>query len=220
MLKKMSPEDFMRSVIELYHEARVSTFPEDNIIRGRSSAISSKLEDLLARFIARNIKKDFTFYLDQCMTFSATKRYPDIVLQAKNGDIPHLLDVKADIGWKRSKIVDFCKEWDTRISKIKGTKTNFKLGTTKEERSGQFTNSLVYHVVIITAINGGKNLSENVNKVNNDLEHVRLYVLSTGAHPNEYMSPPDKKILSKNDVFKLLQIKKTEFDKLMCCLNE
>lgn len=214
----MSPETFMKEVIRLYHEARITKFPTENIVRGRSASISSALEDLFAIYLAKNIQGQHTLYVDQCMKFLGESRYPDVAIQKENGDISNLFDVKADLGWKRHSTREFCQEWDDRIRQVQGVDTTFKLGTTKESKTGRFTSELKYHVVIMTAKNASKTLNSDLIWVNNNLQNVRIYVLSDGIHPNQQTDPKGV-LLSQDEVFKAMHINTEHFNQLLRILR-
>ena len=66
---KMEPEDFIRKVIELYREARMSSFYHPKLKRGQSRVIYNLTEDLMAYFLAVNLTEDYDFYIDQPITF-------------------------------------------------------------------------------------------------------------------------------------------------------
>jgi len=210
----MSPKEYFGKVIELYHSSRKPKFYNPRIKRGRSSSISSDLEDLTAFFLALNIHRECTLYTDQPMRFEGYKlKYPDIVIQEKNDEIAHLVDVKTDLGWKRDGIFDFCLKWEDIISDVKGTKTNFKIGETKENKEGHFTNSLKYHIVVISKENSGKNINSHIERVKEEkFKNVRLYFLSESPHPNEY-GKPISGILEK------LKIYESEFKRLFANLG-
>jgi len=136
---KMSPEEYFRKIIELYNQSRDPKFYNPNIQRGRSSSISSELEDLTAFFIALNNPNKCSYFTDQPMKFEgSTTKYPDIVIQNKDKSIRNLIDVKTDIGWNRDGMFSFCEEWEKRIESIKGTETEFKQGKDKSINRGEF----------------------------------------------------------------------------------
>ena len=214
---EMSPECFMKKVVQLYHKAREPKFPAKggNVFRGRSASISSALEDLFAHFLAENSQGQHTFYVDQCMRFGKGSRYPDVVVKKDDDTISDLFDLKADVGWKRNGMYGFCEEWNNIIEQAQETETKFNLGTTKEQKTARFSLDLKYHVVVITDRNASKKLDEDVARVNQNLRNVRMYVLSRGIHPNEYIR--NGKFLSKGAVFNELRknIDRDAFDQLL-----
>jgi len=205
---KMPPVEYIKQIIELYHKSRNPEYYNPNIKRGRSSSISSKLEDLTALFIALNNPNNCDYYTDQPIKFEgSTTKYPDIVIQDVQGMIKNLIDVKTDLGWNRQGMYAFCQEWEKRIEKIKGTKTQFKTGINKELKNGVFSKRLKYHILVISKINSGKKIEEDHIRVRNKLKKVKLYILSDNLHPNNYeysIEETLKKISINNDEFERL----------------
>ena len=204
---KMTPAEYFKQIIGLYEKARSPSYYNPNILRGRSASISSQLEDLTALFIALNNPHTCSYYIDQPMRFEGTTtKYPDIVIQKKNGGIDHLVDVKTDIGWNRNKMYDFCREWEGRIESIKGSKTTFKLGVDKQIKEGTFSENLKYHILIISLVNSGKQIIDDYKRVLDDCSNVKLYVLSDKVHPNNYKYTSD-------EVLENIAIKSEEFER-------
>lgn len=205
---EMTPKDFMEQTIKLYIGARKAKFEHVDVHRGRSHSISGDLEDLLALFIARNNPNLRSYFTDQPLKFGNKTRYPDIVIQDEHGCIRNLIDVKADTGWMRNDLYNFCNKWESYIEDVKGSQTTFKLGENKEPRKGEFSTDLKYHVVIVSKKNSGKKLDEDYNRVKAELRNVKVYILSRGVHPNKYGSDP-------NELLSNIKIEQEEFDRLM-----
>ena len=140
-------------------------------------------------------------------------KYPDIVIQKKNGRIENLIDVKTDIGWNRDGLYSFCKEWEKRIESIKETKTFFKQGKDKSENHGIFSKNLKYHVLIVSKSNSDKKLVSDYQRVKNEMKNVCLYLLSDGMHPNTYG-------FTILDTIKNINIHADEFDRLFSYINK
>ena len=206
---KMSPVEYFRKLIELYFDSREPKYYNPNIFRGRSTSISSELEDLTALFIALNNPNACNYFTDQPIKFTgSTTKYPDIVIQHENGVIHDLVDMKADTGWNRDGMFKFCNEWEARIEEIKGTETQFVNGKTKEKLKGKFSKDLKYHVVVGSEVNSGKKILEDYKLVENQCHNVKLYILSKGIHPNHYGA-------TQAEVLNKISINHTEFDRLM-----
>lgn len=211
---KMSPEEYFRKIIELYNQSRDPKYYNPNIKRGRSSSISSELEDLTALFIALNNPNQCSYFTDQPIKFEgSTTKYPDIVIQNKDGKIENLIDVKTDIGWNRDGMYSFCEEWEKKIQSAKGTETSFKQGTDKSINHGVFSKKLKYHVLVISKINSGRKIESDYEKVKKDLENVCLYVLSDGVHPNNYE-------YTFLETMKKIAIHGGEFERLFSYINK
>ena len=207
----MSPEEYFRKLIELYFSAREPKFYNPNIYRGRSTSVSSELEDLTALFIALNNPNSCNYFTDQPIKFEgSTTKYPDIVIQNNNssGVIHNLIDTKADTGWNRDGMLVFCEEWDARIESIQGKRTSFSNGKTKQTHHGKFSDNLHYHVVVATEINSGKMILRDYETIKKQCKNVSLYILSTGVHPNNYK-------FSQSEILKNIEIKSSEFERLM-----
>ncbi|MBV1713938.1 MAG: hypothetical protein KUA37_18320 [Desulfomicrobium sp.] len=211
---KMTPEEYFKKIIELYHQSRDPKYYNPNIKRGRSASISSALEDLTALFIALNNPNQCLYFTDQPIKFNeSTVKYPDIVIQNKNGTIQNLIDVKTDIGWNRSGLYSFCDDWEKRIESIKNTKTTFRLGKEKKIVQGKFSNDIKYHILIISKINSGNQIIKDYAEVKNKLKNVCLYVLSEEIHPNNYE-------YEINETLEKIKIIKEDFCRLFEYINK
>lgn len=210
----MTPEEYFKKIIELYHQSRDPKYYNPNIKRGRSASISSALEDLTALFIALNNPNQCLYFTDQPIKFNeSTVKYPDIVIQNKNGTIQNLIDVKTDIGWNRSGLYSFCDDWEKRIESIKNTKTTFRLGKEKKIVQGKFSNDIKYHILIISKINSGNQIIKDYAEVKNKLKNVCLYVLSEEIHPNNYE-------YEINETLEKIKIIKEDFCRLFEYINK
>ena len=219
----MTPNDFFRELIKLYADAGLSKFPNKSVFRGRNAYISSSLEDLFADFLAKNNPNQCTYYIDQPMSFSGEKntKYPDIVIQNPDGVIEHLIDMKADLGWNRNGMLDFCKEWDDRIKAAKGKPTYFYNGmvvtngkSKKKLIEKLFSENLHYHIVVATQYNSGKNVLSDYDIVKNNFHHVSLYILSDNTkHPND-------QTISQEELLSQMFINTDEFERLLSAVTK
>lgn len=215
---RMTPEEYLEKVLDLYIESRKSKFncPCTDITRGRSSSISSGLEDLTAYFLALNVGEDRKFFVDQPMRFGTKEsgkiqtRYPDIAIVEKGGIISHLVEVKTDLGWMRDGMSDFCEDWDTRIERVKGTETSFKYGDPKKEFNGRFSTDLKYHIVVVAK--GNYTGLAKIKDFNKDFNNVLLYFLLEKLHPNFYG-------MTKSVAMEKIEICHSEFDLLITNIN-
>ena len=213
---KMEPEDFIRKVIELYREARMPSFYHPKLKRGQSRVIYNLTEDLMAYFLAVNLTEDYEFYIDQPITFEGfgkSSKRPDVTL-SKNGEVKNIIDIKTDLGRKRTELTKICKDNNEFIEEIKGKIGRIRVlqddGQTKRQEELKILENLVYHIVIITSENINKEmLKEHIQNIKNlNLEHIELYFLTSGYHPNEYKMSVEEN-LSK------ININKEEFVRLM-----
>lgn len=205
---KMTSIQFTEKVIELYNQARYSSYYHPKIRRGRSHTISAQVEDLLAAFLGFNLLNDFDIYVDQPITVVGIKKqlYPDIIL-SDQGILKSFIDVKMDLGWNRDGFVKFCIDKEKEIKNILSKDYNLKDGLTKTISTGHISNKLKYHVVIIS----DKNISDVKFKRNIEetkhLNYVKVYCLTSNQHPNTYDDV--KKVLD------LIKINNKQFEILL-----
>lgn len=207
----MSSKEYFEKIIDLYIKSRNCYFNSENIFRGRSKTISSELEELTAYYIMVNSNNTFKYFIDQPIKMDNSTRYPDIVIQQKDGTIKDLIDIKADTGWFRYGMFDFCKEWNCRMESVKSKCTKFKNGLNKEIIDGKFHDTLKYHVVIISLCNSGNQLKRDYNRIN-EMKNIELYILSSETHPNAYN-------IDKKGIIKQIKIHDCEFKRLLANLK-
>lgn len=188
----MNEKQFLTKVIQLYHKARESRFPNPKIRRGRSHSIASDAEDLFALFLVEKVKCDL-IYVDQPISVKGynAQIYPDIVI-VRNKKIKALCDIKIDLGWKRTKLYDLCRNYDLLLEKIRGKECKIKdkeckikNGLTKVE-SFCFDKNVSYNVVIVTDQNIPKRILEDQKTKLRQLKYVKVFILTSGEHPNTY----------------------------------
>lgn len=223
----MKPTDFFKELIGLYSEAGKSKFPNQNVFRGRNASVSSSLEDLFADFLAKNNPNKCTYYIDQPMKFGLEKfpKYPDIAIQNQDGVIEHLIDMKADLGWNRNGMLEFCSKWSKRIEDVKTHPTTFNNGNSKDpvtgklvgtKRDGVFSENLHYHIVVATQYNSGNKVVDDYKEVNNkdnfEFKNVSLYILSGAKkHPND-------QTISQEELLNKMDIRPDEFKRLLSAI--
>jgi hypothetical protein len=209
----MTPEQYIRTIIEQYHIARLPVFYSPNIKRGRSASISAELEDLTALFIALNNPVQCLYHTDQPVSLKIDGKsktyYPDVLIVDSNHIIKDMVDVKTDIGWQRTTLFEFCEMWDKNIESLKGKDITYKEGKTKSDLTAKFSNDLIYHVLIVSKENSNNKIDEQYYRVLNELKNVKLYVLTEKLHPNNYDFANPEDTLSK------MKINHHEFDRFM-----
>lgn len=205
---KMTPIQFTEKVIELYNQARYSSYYHPKIRRGRSHTISAQVEDLLAAFLGFNLLKNFDIYVDQPISVGEIKKqlYPDIIL-SEQGTLKSFLDVKMDLGWNRDGFVKFCYDKNQEIQSVLSKNYSLKDGLTKGLTNGIISNELKYHVVIISDKNISKTkFIKNIEETKY-LSNVKVYCLTSNQHPNTY-----------NDIktiLELIKINNQQFENLL-----
>ena len=130
---KMTPQEFMRKVIELYHLSRIPQYYHPQVRRGRSHSVAGRTEDLVAAFLGFNLIQQCEIRVDQPITVKETGQivYPDIAL-LESGQLKQVLDVKMDLGWNRRGLPKFCEEKRTMIEDIRRSPVQLKDGITKD----------------------------------------------------------------------------------------
>jgi len=192
----MTGKEFIAQIRETYVDARKLIHGNGgyNIWRGMSHSNSGNTEDLFAKFIAENIgDHSLTFLVDKPIT----TRFPDIKraitfkpdLSIFKGDLlTHYFDLKMDLGWNRN-IENYLLEKnkfleELKMQKVRGQDVWYRNG--KEVQGIQISNQLKYHIVIVSAENGSKSAFEKNVRMAEQLDHVEMYVLTSGEHLNTY----------------------------------
>jgi len=205
---KMSSEEFMRKVVELYIEARFPRFYHPKIKRGRSHVIPGQVEDLLAAFFAFNLVSDYEYFVDQAITTGKTALYPDVAI-AKDKKIDNIVDIKMDLGWNRDGFVAFCEEQEKKLDDINRKDCFITDGIKKEKALYKFGDDVKYHVVVVSDQNISSEKFERNMKGVEKLTSVKAYSLSAKLHPNTYNKTIDEIIkgmtINNNEFIRLLE---------------
>ena len=214
----MKPQEFFSQLIDLYKQQQSSKKIAENIFRGRSRSVSSEAEDLMAQFISKNIKRQCTYYVDQPLQFGASNivKYPDIFILENDKTISHLIDIKLDVGWNRDAMLDFCGIRHREVIKVLGKTTQFntknEMGGRIENKNIRFSENLTYNILLLSKENAKKGLlDEHYAQILNKYRNIKLYILSEGIHPNEYVT--------KEEIMAKLQVNDAEFQRLLSTLN-
>jgi hypothetical protein len=185
----MTDREFIEKIITLYRNARQTTFPVDNIKRGKSHSISSQVEDLFAFYISELVDNNIEILIDQPISFNLFGKsktiYADIAM-IKDNVVYQVWDLKTDLGWKRDSFVQFCKDKILLVKGASGQILKLKDGEFKTERILKFSDNLTFNIVVVS----GKNIStakgeRNIVETKN-LENVGVYFLTNNIHPNSY----------------------------------
>lgn len=209
----MNEKEFLLKVIDLYHQARKPLFFNKKIKRGRSHSIASAVEDLFASYLVRRVECDL-IYVDQAISIEGHKVqiYPDIVI-IKNNKITAFCDVKMDLGWKRKELYNFCKRHASFLGKINGKKAKIRDGLSKKDNFYNFDKNVRLNVVIITDQNISKSvLKDHITKIEPFKHAVRVFILTSGEHPNTYG-------ISANKLLQKISVNKGVFKDLTASLN-
>lgn len=208
----MTSKDFISNICEFYKESRKLSIESTqyNIWRGVNHSISSKSEDLLALFIAKNLADNtLEFIVDKTMTCKIPNQNslqfrPDLAI-VKNGILTHSIDLKMDMGYKRRyfetpQFRDEEKKFNRFRSQTFET-VSYKKNNKRVELkvSPKITNQ----IVVISEKNAGK-LSNRLDMIDaiSKMEWVNIYYLTAGAHPNNYDG--ESPIINENEFLKLI----------------
>jgi len=197
----------MRKIIDLYKKGRKPAFPSRQIQRGRSRTVSGLTEDLFAKFLSANLRGQYKFLVDQPISLRKKTIYPDILI-IKKGEIVSLLDLKMDLGWKRTKFVDFCKQKDKLMGNLKNSVVSYTDHTNEVRKELKTSGKIYYQIVIVSNRNISKEKWASNQAQITDLKSVNNYVLTEDVHPNYLSKNPSK-------AFSDMKINLGEFKKLL-----
>jgi hypothetical protein len=198
---KMTPLEFMKIVRGHYQEAKLPRYYHPKVRRGRSHSLAYIAEDLVAVFIAFNLKEDLEIYVDQPITVIGHKKrsYPDISIFKEN-KLTNIIDVKLDLGWIRDKLSEICEKNSISIKAIRNKEGKLKDGITGETKTISITEGCKYHILIVSGCNiTEKKLEEQINQVIKYQSEVSCYVLSGKEHPNANI--PDEEFWKKLEIY-------------------
>lgn len=204
----MTQLGFIDAIIMAYGVARnfIGNNMGGKIQRCRSHSVSSVAEDILASYVFDLVHtKGYTIYVDCPISIPAINGgkvktyYPDIVVcnETENGcEIKYLIDLKMDAGWFRNDIDKMVKAHDDVVGELlKASTVQPPVCITDNKQNKIVVNispALRYDIVIITAVNGGKNYCSKVSSANGLNLKSRIYTLTVREHPNKQPLPEVK----------------------------
>lgn len=206
----MKPEEFIRQVINSYHAARQSKYPNKKVHRGRSHTISSEAEDLLAIYLVKNDKTIDAVYIDQTIHIKDVVKafIPDIVI-VRGNTITTFLDLKMDLGYKRDGLIDLCSKDQALLKRVRGKTCSLIDGSTKQKHELTISKKAIYDIVVISGKNISKdNLESQLTESKHFTKNVAVHVLSENIHPNTYNTSikeiQDKIVINKESFREIL----------------
>tara|TARA_Y100001954_G_scaffold234121_1_gene288859 strand:- start:53218 stop:53913 length:696 start_codon:yes stop_codon:yes gene_type:complete len=191
--KKMTEEQLVHRIIDLYEEARSPHYASKRIVRGTSSCISSATEDLFADYFADKFK-DVEIYVNQCFTQGRKRVQPDIAL-VKDDVVFSIIEIKQDIGWNRNQDEGVAKNRDLVLG-LRGQQRNLPNKYSKEEnKKVTFVDDLMRNVILVSDGNMSANRLQQNQRVFKSLRDThRFLFLTTGKpHPNAYEMSCDER---------------------------
>lgn len=207
----MKPEELILKIIHLYHDARLPTYIDERISRGRSRSISSIVEDLFAYYLLINNPSIDQILVDQHIKVAGQKVfYPDISV-VRNGVITAFFDLKMDLGFMRDKLSKLCEDDANFLKNIQGKQCTFNDGKNKDSSELTISENAIYDIVVISNQNISESqLKEQTDAVKADpklFKNVEIHILTGDKHPNEYGIEPNK-------LMELIKINKESFDEI------
>jgi hypothetical protein len=195
----MTPDKFIESLVDAYRAARMPVQPHPKLSRGESRAIASETEDRFAYYLIGRLKNADHIFINQTITSvsnGAKERIkPDIVIY-RGEEIRVLIDLKMDLGYKRTVFSESMKEVDKLISELRGHKFSLwkKVGEGRERLERTFSKNAMYVFVIISDQNINKKKFTEIEEAGLKLNNTALFVLLRGIHPNVYGQSRDDTI--------------------------
>lgn len=197
--------NFLKDVKKEYEQARdvyIGERKTSRVHRGRRRIVASITEDLFAKYLVREFKKDHIhIFVDQPITLEGGKKqtyYPDLVIckyKRKNKiyEILFMIDLKMNIGWIRKKFKKYMKKSEEICKKMKRAKRlkgKVDIGEEDKEKIEFCINKKAhYDVVIVSSRNSGNKENESDLIKESSNKNSNLWVLSTGSG----LSKPNKK---------------------------
>jgi hypothetical protein len=188
---KMTPEQFIESVVDAYRAARVPVQPHPKLSRGESRAIASETEDRFAYLLITRLRNVDHIFINQTMTSVANgvkeRIKPDLVI-CRAGEIQMLIDLKMDLGYNRSGFPEFMKKVNSLVLKLRGQTFSIweKIGEKSRRHEKTFSKNARYVFVVMTDQNINKKLFGEVEATASKLDNTAFFVLLRGIHPNVY----------------------------------
>jgi hypothetical protein len=205
-------KQFIKAVVECYHNARNPHVKNCKVTRGRSRIVSSYVEELFAEYIASCIDVE-CIYVDYQFRIDRDAFYPDVAVQ-RGGKIVAMFDLKMDMGYIRDQLRASCEKCKHTVERVRGKKLETRDGRTKQCRNVQFSEDCSYDVVVVSE----KNISESGLQAQKRTVEAGLVkdgcatalFLSGGMHPNEYSTRAGA-FLSIDEVMKNITINYGDF---------
>jgi hypothetical protein len=187
----MTRQEFIRKIIEHYHNARQSLYPHVRVFRGGSRSIASETEDIFASYLIDKLSPSTIIYLNQTITpvnndtLQCIK--PDLVI-VKDGLITGILDLKMDLGYKRDKFAAFWRERDERVNSLRNQRVSvlIDVGGGPRKQEFMFGGEAKLFFVLVSDRNISKKKLDVIRQIQETVQASHLVVLTRGEHPNVY----------------------------------
>jgi hypothetical protein len=187
----MTPSAFAKQLVAAYRAARVPLFPSEKLFRGESRGVASAVEDLLAFYLIANLPRIDTIRINQPMAIAKSGTIktikPDLVI-VRNRAIRALVDLKMDLGYKRSSIVDSFRKAMRSLDEMRNNKATYwesKRAAGGVQRTLRTSARAVYMFVVVT----DRNISQSdyaAAEAGARRHGVILHTLIRGIHPNDH----------------------------------
>lgn len=196
---------FIKQIRESYLDAKLlkTKSTKNNIRRGTSHSISSISEDIFAKYCADLLpsNKEIEIWVDPQISFTIAglknksgKRpllfRPDICI-IKNNIVKKVFDIKTDLGYKRTKIVEQAGEFKNITNKIIGKPATIRDGQDKKVKNIKIAKGLKKYIVVLSSGNSSaEELNDAKSKIKT-LHNILLFCLTQGDHLNSYSGVPE-----------------------------
>jgi hypothetical protein len=205
----MLATELINKIHELYKRSHISMYPHDRIFRGEGRSVSSEMEDLFAKYLIEELPDDITLFINQTITSgSKSKRIrvkPDVMV-VRNNEIKTLIDLKMDLGYKRSEFSSFWDERDSLMPKMYGKEFSYYKPSIdgKEKIISKLSSNAKLFFMVVSNLNiDDHNLNDVVSRISKK-RYSNLYFLFEGIHPNDYKSNIIQLLNQKDKVAKNL----------------
>ncbi len=149
----MTEAEFIKAIIDLYQNSRLTTYTVDNIQRCKNRTVSGFSEDLLALCISKYTNKENKILIESEISIlidnKKKKICPDVSIS--NGQtIGQLWDIKMDLGRQREPFIKFCNDKSELVTKLKNNSAKIN------RDDFIFSSNLTFNIVVVSDRNSSK----------------------------------------------------------------
>ena len=200
----MTPEETMSLMVDAYDSARrfdhIPYRSRQRLIRGKARSSSGMSEDIVAAFVADcdrtidciQVAKDITPLLP---SDAPHRRFEGDIVVIRKDQIDAIIDVKTDSGHYRRALGRLAEDHAETARRCAGhycTITDNQPGSATPIRY-RLADDLTYDIVLMSGENTTASLlARGREEVAPFAERSQLFVLSSGAHPNNYEFSPSE----------------------------
>lgn len=201
--------DLITEIHSLYKKSHISKYPHVRISRGEGRSVASEMEDLFAKYLIEELPGDVNLFINQIITYGSKgnriRVKPDVMI-VRNNEIKTIIDLKMDLGRKRSEFSSFWDERDSLIPQMRGKEFSYYKSSTSGKQkliSKLSSNAKLFFIVISNLNIDNHNLNDVISRIGKK-NYSNLYFLFEGIHPNDYKSSIDQLLNQIENVSKNL----------------